>query len=263
MADLTTETQFTLGTGGGVIDNNGFSTNLSGIVTTGFGPLTTGITGTGSLTSTGSGTLTLTGVNTYSGDTTVSSGTLTLGQINGSNEASTVSIASGAVLNLAFAGTDTVARLFINGVQQAAGDYTSAHPSGTISGVGTLRVATGNIVQPPGYADWADVNAPEQNADMDYDNDGVSNGVEYFMGEAGSTFTANPCVIAGKVTWPKNPAFSGTFKVQVSDTLAAGSWTDIVPPDASIDETNPNEVVYTLPAGTPKKFVRLNVTVTP
>lgn len=69
--------------------------------------------------------------------------------------------------------------------------------------------------------------------------------------------------LAGKVTWPKDPTFSGTFKVQVSETLALGSWTDIVPPDASIDETNPNQVVFTLPTGVPKKFARLNVTVAP
>jgi hypothetical protein len=81
------------------------------------------------------------------------------------------------------------------------------------------------------------------------------------MGQTGSTFTANPGVIAGKVTWPKDPAFVGTFKVQVSDTLALGSWTDIVPPDASIDESNPNQVVFTLPTGASKKFARLNVVV--
>lgn len=114
-----------------------------------------------------------------------------------------------------------------------------------------------------GYLTWADAYAPDQSADLDHDNDGVSNGVEYFMGETGSTFTANPGVVAGTITWPKDPAFSGTFKVQVSDTLALGSWTDIVPPNASINETNPNQVVFTLPTGAAKKFARLSVTVTP
>ena len=118
-----------------------------------------------------------------------------------------------------------------------------------------------------GYSTWASANAGNQSADLDFDLDGVSNGVEYFMGETGSSFTPNPPIVtAGAVrtiTWPKDPAFVGTFKVQISDTLALGSWTDIVPPNASIDETNPNQVVYTLPSGSPKKFARLSVTVTP
>ncbi len=113
------------------------------------------------------------------------------------------------------------------------------------------------------YTAWANAYAPGQAADLDHDNDGVPNGVEYFMGETGSTFTANPGVIGDKVTWPKIPTFIGSFKVQISDTLALGSWTDIVPPDVSIDETNPNQVVYSLPTGAPKKFARLSVTVTP
>ncbi len=175
MADLTTETQFTLGTGGGVIDNNGFSTNLSGTVTTGFGPLTTGITGTGSLTSTGGGTLTLTGLNTYSGNTTVSSGTLTLGQINGSNEASTVSIASGAVLNLTFAGTDTVDKLFLNGVQQPAGVYGSGNSGGRITGTGTLTVSSNPA---SGFTSWIagfGLALADQDPTDDPDNDGMNN----------------------------------------------------------------------------------------
>jgi hypothetical protein len=51
-----------------------------------------------------------------------------------------------------------------------------------------------------------------------------------------------------------------SFKVQISDTLAAGEWTDIVPPNASIDQSNPSQVTYTLPSGSTKKFCRLSVT---
>jgi hypothetical protein len=61
------------------------------------------------------------------------------------------------------------------------------------------------------------------------------------------------------VTWPRDPAaVIASFMVQESDNLS--SWTDIVPPNASIDESNPNQVVYTLPSGAPKKFCRLVVT---
>ena len=144
-----------------------------------------------------------------------------------------------------------------------ASAFTSGTGSWAVQQDGNTLELVYTIAAPGGYTAWAATNAGGQTADLDFDNDGVSNGVEYFMGETGSTFTANPGVIAGKVIWPKDPTFSGTFKVQVSETLALGSWTDIVPPDASIDETNPNQVVYTLPTGDPKKFARLNVTVTP
>ena len=160
----------------------------------------------------------------------------------------------------------------------ASSSLTSPDPLGIIvddtaftSGNGTWAVQkNGNNLElvytageANGYATWAGDYADNQSADLDHDNDGVSNGVEYFMGETGSTFTSNPSIIDDTVTWPKDPNFVGSFKVQVSDTLALGSWTDIVPPDASIDETDPNEVVFSLPIGAPKKFCRLSVTVTP
>lgn len=47
--------------------------------------------------------------------------------------------------------------------------------------------------------------------------------------------------------------------MQLSDTLAADGWTDIVSPNVSIDESNANQVTYTLPTGPPKKFCRLSV----
>jgi len=55
----------TLNAGGGIIDTNGNSATLSGI-----------IGGTGGLTKSGTGTLTLSGANTYSGGTTVNAGSL-------------------------------------------------------------------------------------------------------------------------------------------------------------------------------------------
>ncbi len=93
----------------------------------------------------GAGTQTLGGVNAYSGDTTVNGGILALSAA-GLNDASTVSIASGAALALNFSGSDTVAALFINGVQKQAGVYTSSNSSGAITGIGSLTVTTGPIV---------------------------------------------------------------------------------------------------------------------
>jgi autotransporter-associated beta strand protein len=111
-----------------------------------------------------------------------------------------------------------------------------------------------------GYSTWAGTHAGGQTADLDYDKDGVANGVEYFMGQTGSTFTPNPGVVGGTVSWPRDPSAVATFKVQISDTLATGGWTDIVPPHAGINTANPNQVVYTLPTGAAKKFCRLVVT---
>ncbi len=178
------------------------------------------------LTKAGSGSLILTGAITYSGDTTVTGGTLSLTQPNPDNDASTVTLAAGAVLELAFTGTDTVDKLFINGAQQAAGDYTQSHSSGTLAGAGTLRVSSG----PSGYDAWATANAPGPTADLDHDSDGVQNGIESFMGLSGSGFTANPAPDAnGRVTWPMAATYSGVYGtdyvVQIATDLVA--WSDV------------------------------------
>jgi autotransporter-associated beta strand protein len=61
----------TLGSGGGTIDNNGFS--VTDAATT--------FSGTGALTSTGAGTFTLTGANTFSGGTIIQNGVLSIGSV--------------------------------------------------------------------------------------------------------------------------------------------------------------------------------------
>ena len=80
----------------------------------------------GGLTKSGSGTLTLTGNNSYTGTTTVTEGTLSLG--NGTSntnlsDLSTVNIASGAIVNLNFTGTDMVGKLIIDGNTLPSGVY--------------------------------------------------------------------------------------------------------------------------------------------
>ncbi|MCU0781603.1 MAG: autotransporter-associated beta strand repeat-containing protein, partial [Akkermansiaceae bacterium] len=147
------------------------------------------ISGTGSLTQAGTGTTTLTAVNTYSGDTLVNAGTLSLGQVNPANESSTFRIASGAVLNIAFTGTDVVDKLFIGGIQQPAGSYTSAHPSAVFTGPGTLQVTSGT----PGFALWISstgLSGPDAAADADPDHDGLPNLIEFILG--GQPNPANP-----------------------------------------------------------------------
>jgi hypothetical protein len=112
---------------------------------------------------------------------------------------------------------------------------------------------------PSGYADWAAINAPGQDPDEDYDNDGVANGVEYFMGISGAdpVFTSNPGLVGDSVTWPIDPAFSGTFAVQTSPDL--GTWTDRTTDPAYVTVIA-DSVVCTLPPGAGTLFVRLVVT---
>jgi hypothetical protein len=81
------------------------------------------------------------------------------------------------------------------------------------------------------YADWADLYVGGQAADRDFDGDGIPNGVEYFMGETTPGFTPQPELVAGTITWPKDPAAIAAYTVQVSTNLAAegepGGWTDV------------------------------------
>jgi hypothetical protein len=111
---------------------------------------------------------------------------------------------------------------------------------------------------PTGYAGWAAANAPGQTAEQDHDLDGVRNGVEYFMGQTGSTFTPNPTAVSGTITWPKDPAYSGSYMIQTSGSLLANDWTD-VPVNGTNPKDNGNSVEYTPPTGLDKLFVRLRV----
>ena len=133
----------------------------------------------------------------------------------------------------------------------------------TIAGTGlaagataTVSVNSGNViltVTVGGFASWAATNAPGQSPGDDHDNDGVKNGVEYFMGQSGLSFTPNPGLDASnKITWPKDPNYSGTWQVQTSPDLI--NWTDVVATDLG------TSVEYTLPSGTGPLFVRLVVT---
>lgn len=97
---------------GGVIDTNGFNTAIG-----------VAVSGVGGLTKAGAGTLTLSAANTYEGNTTVTGGTLVLAAENLNNDASRVTIGSSGVLQLTFAGTDTVQRLYVNGNRMPNGIY--------------------------------------------------------------------------------------------------------------------------------------------
>ncbi|MGJ8724115.1 MAG: sulfatase-like hydrolase/transferase [Roseibacillus sp.] len=212
---------------------------------------------------TGTSSAAVTGTRTYAGDTTVEGGTLSFGQANPNDEAATVTIAqAGATLELLFSGTDTVDKLFIGGVQQPAGVYEAVGNPGSgieipqITGSGTLTV----VDSPEGYSQWAGENAPGQAITEDHDNDGTPNGIEYFMGESGSSFTPNATLDASLViSWPMGTNYLGDYSndyyVETSPNLI--DWTPVSNLDVTI---NPGlSVSYSLPSSLDTLFARLAV----
>ena len=172
-------------------------------------------------------------------------------------------------------GNSTGASNVANGVAgtlDSEGDWNwttvTTDASGTILGTftapnPTLGLYGAQIEELPptltGYALWASTHAGGQSASGDYNNDGVSNGVAYFMGVTG--VATNPAIINGKVTWPHDPsAVISSYGVQVSANLVDWSPAD----SADVDEvSSPGFLIYTFPTGPgidPKKFCRLQVT---
>ena len=130
--------------------------------------------------------------------------------------------------------------------------------SGGFNHLGPAGIQIREAAAVSGFTAWANANAPGQTVDQDHDNDGVKNGLEYFMGQSGSSFTAMP-VLDGTntITWPMDAAYSGTYEVQTSPNL--GTWTNVVPRPTP----SGGSLSYLLPTGLGKQFVRLLVTPTP
>ncbi len=127
-----------------------------------------------------------------------------------------------------------------------------------------------------GFSAWQATNGATGGLDEDHDKDGVSNGVEYFVGGSTNTtgFTALPGVTnsAGvlSVTFVRATVANGysgnydtDFVVETSTSLATGSWTPALtnasPDVAGTVFISGSNVTYTFPAGT-KTFARLKVT---
>lgn len=259
------------------------------------------INGTGTtfvqITKRGGGTWTLSGTNLYSGNTGIEDGTIALastGQMrfvpatNGLNNAisGTGTFDADGSFLIDLAGADTTdgnSWLLVDdssltsltygtnfSVTSSAGVLTESSPGVweiTDSGktwafdesTGALTVvdAAGG-----GYSTWADDNAGGQTADLDFDKDGVSNGVEYFMGETGTSFTTSPASFANKkATWTNGgniPAadYGTQFWIQTSTNLV--NWTDVLSTDPNLENLS-GSASYTL-TGSGKEFMRLKVT---
>ena len=114
----------------------------------------------------------------------------------------------------------------------------------------------------PTYAGWATTNGVSNNPNEDTNNDGVQNGIAYFMNAIG--LATNPGITGNTVTWPNGGNISATeygtqFVVETSPDLV--DWTPVPDTDPDLDNVA-GSVSYTLPPDEPggKLFARLLVT---
>lgn len=223
-----------------------------------------GASAPGGLTKTGAGMMMIISECAYTGATTVEEGVLML-TVPYLHDTSTVTIASEGILDLAFEEADTVGGLVLGGVIQTETGTYGAPGSGAdfetplISGTGLLFL---DPFTPPagGYADWASVNVGGLDPSEDSNNDGVDNGIAYFMNDTG--IIVLPGIDgSNKITWPNggniaSDKYGTEFRVQTSADL--GTWTDVESGDPNLENVE-GHVSYTLPAGSGKLFVRLVV----
>ncbi|WP_193212477.1 autotransporter-associated beta strand repeat-containing protein [Luteolibacter marinus] len=149
------------------------------------------------LTKIGAGTLTLTGFNTYSGKTTVSGGLLAVSG-DSISDANALDVSGGKVQPT---GTETVDRLYFDGVQQDSGTY-----GGTGSGADHIvperfegSAGVVNVLSDPvvgGYATWAadkGLTLANDAPEFDAEPDGIENMLEYILG--GDPLAADPGIL--------------------------------------------------------------------
>jgi len=175
--------------------------------------------------------------------------------------------------NLTFGATSTIACSTLPGGATAS-SYVIASFTGTLTGTPqvtgmpagyALDLNTPNqvrLVKASGYSDWATQWAGGQGMNQDFDGDGVANGIEYFMGQTTSGFTAGPSLSGKTVSWTKGASYPGTYgvdyRIETSPTLSNGTWTTVPANDPNLNNGSPLQ--YTLPTGQPKVFSRLVVT---
>jgi autotransporter-associated beta strand protein len=272
------------GTNTATINNGGTGTNFT-VNQTAAGTFAGVIAGQGNfvLGTSSTSTLTLTGAHTYTGTTTVAAGTLAF---VGGSLASPITVSAGASLSFDTSATTTststanisLGTIKITGTPSAA-SHTLFTAAGGITGTPVLHApvpgyvlkVVGNslVLEQAGYGAWAALNGAGPNLNDDHDNDGVPNGVEYFLGGPnGNTtgFTLSPGVTntAGtlSVTWVMGSGYAGVygtnFTVETSDTLT-GIWTTETAGVTVV--VSGSNVTYTFPAPLgAKKFARLKVT---
>lgn len=290
----------TLGLGGTTTDNLVTGAISNGTPLTGGNSVSVAKSGSGTWTLSGTNTYTGTtavneGTLTIVGNNAAATGAVTVevdatlggsGNIGGSvsinpggRQAIVVAATPGAQVTRTIAGSLTLSGGNVvdltAAAAPAAGVYTLVTATGGITGAptsvnyngitGVVTVEGGNslvLTVSTGYAGWASTNAGGQTPDLDYDNDGVSNGVEYFMNSAPG-FTANPVMDASHtITWPNGGNIPSTdypsrYVVQTSSDLV--NWADVPVGSLTTNTSGPGgSLVYTL-TGSGSRFVRLKV----
>lgn len=263
--------------GGAVIDTNGQNLTINQ-------PLQHSFLGgdpaiDGGLTKSGAGKLTIPVMNSYTGPTTVNAGILSLG-IASLDDASTVTIATDATLDLTHTQTDIVAVLKIHGSTMPKGVYGAIgsgaqHENAAITGSGMIQVGVSQ------YNNWADLKGlvgDDRLPSADPDRDGMLNLLEYYLDGEPTAFTAPPVPSATATTVAltfsrrddAEADMTGQF-LQLSTSLSELGWTDVAIPAASgevggvtftIDENGagPDHITATAAkGGDSKKFLRLKI----
>ena len=234
------------------------------------------------------GSLTL-GANNALPATALSIGSATLNAATFTDTIGTLDVTGTATINLGAAaaltfadssaidwtgGTLTLTGTFVSGSSLRFGSTSTALTAtqlSKISGGGFTTFSlnsSGFLVGSNGatFTTWQTANSSAGAFTADHDNDGVANGIEYFIGGSSNTTgqTPLPSIIdtAGtlRITWTKSSSYPGTygtnFTVETTDTLT-GTWTtETLGVNVTITG---NQVRYTFPAGDTRKFVRLKV----
>jgi hypothetical protein len=130
---------------------------------------------------------------------------------------------------------------------------------------GLHQYAFVNVIPEPSassYSTWASANGiTGQPASGDFDNDGLTNLVEYALGLSPTVSSVPPGTFDGSLlSFNKGAEAKAngdvTYEIEQSTTL--GGWTVVVP-NAPASAT----ISYTLPSGQPKEFARLKITQIP
>ncbi|MCX6873308.1 MAG: Ig-like domain-containing protein [Verrucomicrobia bacterium] len=131
------------------------------------------------------------------------------------------------------------------------------------SGIAPCGVSLRDLTAAATYADWAIAHGiPGEPASGDYDNDGLTNLMEYALGLAPTVPGGSPgSLVGGLLTFTKGTdAVTNndvTYAIEESDDLGlTDPWTEV----ASYVDNNSTTISHALPPGRSKTFARLVVT---